>query len=677
MDFFLVILIMLGIIGLSNVINHIVPFIPVPMIQIVLGVMIATIPEGINMHLEPDLFFVLFIAPILFNDGKNVSRTHLWNLRKQIFLLALGLVFFTVLAIGYLTHWLIPTIPLSAGFALAAILSPTDIVAVSAMSSRVRMPKSVMHLLAGEGLMNDASGLIAFNFAVAATVTGAFSLVDAGWSFLNIAIGGFAGGAFLAIVIIQLRVLIRRMGMEDVTFHMLIQILTPFLIFLAIEHLHLSGILAVVAAGIVHAVERDHEASPVIHLQVVSKSTWTVLLYVLNGLVFVLLGLQIPDILNELFKNPELNNMAAVGYAAVITAALFLLRFIWLYLFGVARWILSKAMVAKPDIRMIAITTISGVRGAVTLAGAFSIPFVLADGSLFPERSLIIFIAAGVILLTLAAASILLPVITKPEKDKLEKKKEEMISIALIRTQKSAIRAIREVLNENNREAALAVISKYNRVLQQLQCSSPDNSCFDSKDMETEIRMKALEAESQYIAKLVEENQINIETSLQAQALISRLEVAATNRLKFRFLVIWSYLRRGILQIGKIFVLENSKLSKEQNRKKEEMILIKIGMGEAAIQTIRDGLTPQNKDISFKVIGEYNDLITKVKSARSEHFSQTFSQMERDIQGRAFQAERDEIQKLYEDGKITKEVTQEIRRQINIREAYFIEEKNA
>ncbi len=336
--------------------------------------------------------------------------------------------------IGYrlFNSLVIPSIPLSAAFALAAILSPTDIVAVSAMSSRVRIPKSIMHILEGEGLMNDASGLVAFNFAIAATVTGAFSLGNVSLSFLKIAIGGFAGGAVLAFLIIRIKFFIRRLGMEDVTFHMLIQILTPFVIFLAIEHFHLSGILAVVAAGIVHAMERDHEQSLMMNLQIVSRSTWIVLLYVLNGLVFLLLGLQIPDILNEIFENPNFNNMKVIGYTLVISGSLFALRFIWLYLLEWSRWKSKKPDSAKPGIKITAIATISGVRGSVTLAGAFSIPFVLADGSLFPERALIIFIAAGVILVTLVTASIFLPIITKSKNDAKKNNREKMERKALI-----------------------------------------------------------------------------------------------------------------------------------------------------------------------------------------------------------------------------------------------------
>lgn len=676
MEIFLTVLLLLATIGFSNIVNHIVPFIPVPLIQIAMGVsitVIAAIPVGIHVPVEPELFFVLFIAPLLFNDGRNVSRVSLWKLRKPILLLALGLVFVTVFVIGYLIHWLIPSIPLSAAFALAAILSPTDVVAVSSMSSRVNMPKVIVHLLEGEGLMNDASGLVAFKFAVAATVTGVFSLADASWSFLVIAIGGLVGGAVLASIILRLRVLIRRMGMEDVTIHMLIQILTPFVIYLVSEHFHLSGILAVVAAGIVHGIERDREESPSVQLQVVSKSTWTVISYILNGLVFVLLGLQIPDVVSEIFENPMFNNFEVTKYILIITLALFLLRFVWIYLSWWSSWMLK--LVTKPSLRMIGLTTISGVRGSVTLAGAFSIPFVLADMSPFPERSLIVFIAAGVILMSLTAASVFLPIIAESEEGELENNKAEMENNALIKTKEAAIRATREVINEENRGAALSVISTYNRTLNQLKFENKEVDSQKLKEVETAIRIKALEAESQYIAKLIEEKRIDLETAYLAQAYIGRMEVAVTNRMKYRGLVAWTFIKRSMFRISQSFRLNKRKSRQESNTKYNKLIQLKMNMAKAAIKVLKDELTPDKREISFLVIGEYNKLITKLKLEKNLKSSKEFTKLERELQDKAFQAERDELQSLYEKGKITLEVTRKIRQQINIREAFWMEGK--
>lgn len=675
MEMFLIVLLLLAIIGFSNIVNHIVPFIPAPLIQIAFGVVMALLPFGIHIPMESELFLVLFIAPLLFNDGRTVSRVALWKLRVPILLLALGLVFVTVFAIGHFIHWLIPSIPLPAAFALAAILSPTDVVAVSAMSSRVNMPKDVMHLLEGEGLMNDASGLVAFKFAVAATVTGVFSLAKASISFLAIAIGGFFSGALLAFIIIRFRVLIRRFGMEDVTVHMLIQIMTPFVIYLVTEHLHLSGILAVVAAGIVHAVEKDREKSPTIDLQIVSKSTWTVILYLLNGLVFVLLGLQIPKVMSQIFKDPMFNNVVVTKYILLITATLYVLRFTWIYFSWWIGWLLKKKRMAKPALRLIGIMTISGVRGAVTLAGAFSIPFVLADGSPFPERSLIIFIAAGVILVTLVVASIFLPMVAKTEETAIERKKEEMEKDASIQIKVAAIRAIEEAVNDVNRTAALSIITAYNREINQLKYESTKIDPAHLKNAEAEIRIQTLEAESRYVEKLIKEKRINREMAYWAQEYIRRKEMAITNELKYKALVLWTLLGKILAQMAQVFKPNKEQLRKKRLTKHKDMIRLKMNMAEAAIRELKNGLTSQNKALSFLVIGEYNERLTKLKMLIAAD-GREFSRLKRELQVKAFQAERDEVQYLYEKGQITVDIVRKIRRQINIREAYWLEENS-
>jgi NhaP-type Na+/H+ or K+/H+ antiporter len=235
---------------------------------------VVVLPPGIHMTLNPELCLLLFIAPLLFNDGKRTPRHELWNLRAPILMLALGLVFATVLIVGYMIHWMIPSIPLPAAFALAAILSPTDAVAVGAMAGRANLPKRIMRLLEGEALINDASGLVAFKFAIAAMVTGVFSLGNATLSFFIIAVAG----------------------------------------------------------GVVHAIERDRtESSSKMKLRIVSESTWSIILYILNGLVFVILGLQIPDVISVIFENKSFNNVQVTGYILIITAALIVLRFGWFF----------------------------------------------------------------------------------------------------------------------------------------------------------------------------------------------------------------------------------------------------------------------------------------------------------------------------------------------------------
>jgi monovalent cation/hydrogen antiporter len=671
MEYFLLIILLLAIIGLSSFINHFMPYIPVPLVQIALGVSLSSLPLGIHIPMDPELFFILFIAPLLFHDGKNVSRHALWKLRKPILLLALGLVFVTVFAIGFLINWLIPSIPLPAGFALAAILSPTDVVAVSAISSRVKIPKTVMQILEGEGLMNDASGLVAFKFAVAATVTGVFSLAEAGWSFLVISIGGFAGGAILAFLIIRLKTFIRRLGMEDVTIHMLIQLLTPFVIFHMIEHLHLSGILSVVAAGIVHSINRDHDQSPAIRLQMVSQSTWTVLIYILNGLVFVLLGLQIPSVTAEIFQDPRFNNWEVSKYIIIITAALFLLRFLWISSVWHRAWV--KKELQMPSMKAIGIITISGVRGAVTLAGAFTIPYILSDGRPFPERSLIIFIAAGVILVTLIAASTFLPILVRTEKRKTDELREKMEREAMLKTFDAAIRSIQELINDDNRGAAVSVITTYNHLRNRL--NNVNDKYFEQlKVAESEVRIKALEAEAHYIDKLKKAGQIDREAIYLIEEHIQRMRLAVTNLMQYRRWLIWTFIKRSMYGLLKLFIPIDQERRKHRQANTKKLILLKVNMAKAAIHYLRAHMTIENEHLYLGIIGEYNELIMKFKLAKKGADSIQYTQIQREIQIKAFQAERNEIQNLYEAGEVTIEVTRKIRRQINIREAYWMEE---
>lgn len=507
MDVMFTVLILFFIIGLSNVIQRFIPAVPIPLVQIAIGVIISISPSGLHIPLEPELFFVLFIAPLLFNDGKVTPRDELWKLRRPILLLALGLVFATVIVGGTFIHFLIPAIPLPAAFALAAILSPTDVVAVSSIASRMQMPKGIMRLLEGEGLMNDASGLVAFKFAVAATVTGFFSIYQATGSFLLISIGGLVSGAVFALFIIWIKVLLRRFGLEDITVHMLIQIMTPFVIYILAEELGFSGILAVVAAGVVHAVERERSESRTLELQKVSDNTWSVILYILNGLVFVLLGLQVPDASRVIIENPNLSNGQVFGYIFAITLVLLSLRFIWLTAF----WKKIKPLLTfkesdLPKYRAITTLTVSGVRGAVTLAGAFSIPFVVSGGAPFPQRDLIIFLAAGTILLTLIIASVFLPILSKQTSGNTVDQKQLSFEDAANRAWEEGKAYLQKLRTSENRLAIRRLSKEYSVTSGDMMYAGVGPREFSRNKKEHHIRLKAFQIERNLLVKELKKN---------------------------------------------------------------------------------------------------------------------------------------------------------------------------
>ncbi|CAM4289897.1 Na+/H+ antiporter [Paenibacillus xylanexedens] len=668
MEIFIAVLVLLVLIGLSNILNRFVPFIPIPLIQIVLGVAIALLPAGVHLPLNPELFFVLFIAPLLYNDGKRTPRNELWNLRAPILLLALGLVFVTVVVAGYAIHWLIPSIPLPAAFALAAILSPTDAVAVGAMAGRVHLPKGIHRLLEGEALMNDASGLVAFKFAIAATVTGVFSLANATFSFILIAIGGLLVGALLSFLLIRLGVWIRRLGMEDVTIHMLLQILTPFIIYLVSEEIGVSGILAVVAGGIIHAIERDRAESVQLKMQVVSASTWSVILFILNGLVFVILGVQVPDVLSTIFENVSFNNLQVLGYVGLISVLLLVLRFLWIYLFWQGNELLrTKSSIGRPRFKDITIISLSGVRGAVTLAGAFSIPYVLQDGSPFPERDLIIFLAAGVILFSLIAASVFLPVLAKDDGKSTEETPQKSERKAHDIMLNAAIRAVKSEMNDENKAAALAVVSDLSKYIRQAAGQLTAGKRKDIQKQETAINLIATRAERKEIEVMLDENAIASDAAFKCDSWLDRKEMMLANRADTQIMTSISEIGRVL---GHLFANRSQKPSQPFMLENAELFRqVKLRTSEAAIKAIRAHMNDGNRVVALSVIAKYERVIAKLRTWNQGKTEDPFNQEKLELQMVAIQEQRNTVQQLYENGEITRDVAAKLRRFINDVEA--------
>ncbi|MBB6634415.1 Na+/H+ antiporter [Cohnella thailandensis] len=665
MELFLLILGLLALIAVSNVLSRIVPAVPVPLFQIALGALLVLLPTGIELELEPELFFVLFVAPLLFNDGKRTPRDELWKLRGWILVLAVGLVFVTVVVGGYGIHWLIPSIPLSAAFALAAILSPTDAVAVGALAGRISLPKGILRLLEGEALMNDASGLVAFKFAVAATVTGAFSLANASWSFVVIAIGGVLVGIVLSFVFIGVRSFLRRLGIEDATMHMLIQILTPFVIYMLAEELGVSGILGVVAGGIFHAVAKDRLEPYATKLQVVSASTWSVLLFILNGLVFLILGLQIPHVAEVIWEDPKFNNAQAIGYVLIITLALYVLRFIWVYLFS------SLEKIGKPGkvrLKSTLLTTLSGVRGAVTLAGAFSIPLVLDDGSAFPERNLIIFLSAGVILVTLIVASVALPLLSRKKVGENEENKHLSEHEAQVRILEMAVRSLKDEITDENRGVVMAVLGDYGQKLRQVGSEPGFRQNRAWRTAVCDRWLYAMQAEREEVARLVASGEVAADTAKRFDSILSRMESILANR----SLAVFYSLRLAAKKLWKS--LTGHKNARWSAAEMDALRELRLKTSKVAIAELQETMRATDNRACSAVIQHYQEGIrrtneTLYSSAQSEQFQQEKKEWER----RAIQMERDALQTMYANGEVSLAMVNNLRFFINTMEASLTE----
>lgn len=408
-------------VAVSAMLSRLLPAVlPRPVLQIALGA-VVTLVSGLHVELEPDVFFLLFVPPLLFVDGWRIPKDRLFNDRRAVLGLALGLVFLTVVGVGYLLHWMIPGLPLGVAFAIAAVVSPTDPIAVSSIAERVKVPRRMLTILEGESLLNDASGLVCLRFAIAAVVTGSFSLASAGLSFLWTALAGVGVGVALSWAVAWTRGQVAARVGEESGVAILTTLLVPFAVYLSAEHIGASGVLAAAAAGITMTfATARYEAEAVTRMR--GQVFWQIIQFTLNGAVFVLLGAQLPRILAGAPATAAQAGPHGVwmltGYLAALMGALLVIRFGWswlslqLTLFRTRQPdhpLHEQARISSP-LRIVAAMSCAGARGAITLAGVLTLPLTLADGSTaFPARDLAIFLAMGVIVLSLAIASLVLP----------------------------------------------------------------------------------------------------------------------------------------------------------------------------------------------------------------------------------------------------------------------------
>ncbi len=514
------VLILLMLVGLSRLIGRVIPL-PLPLVQIAAGALLAWPTLGLHVALDPELFLFLFLPPLLFSDGWRMPKRELWRLRGPILTLAVGLVLFTVVGAGYFIHWLLPSIPLPVAFALAAVLSPTDAVAVSAISQN-RLPTPLMHMLQGEALMNDATGLVTFKFALAAAVTGVFSLANASVTFVLVALGGLAVGVALSWLVGRLRSWMIARGWDDPATHVVFMLLLPFAAYVLAERLGASGILSAVAAGMMQSwldlLPRQTST------RLLNRSVWSLLEFAFNGLIFLLLGLQLPDIIKAVVSH-ETSLWPTLLYRCLDVVAIFLvlllLRFVWVQsiwrLSVLLRRLRGKGEVTQvPTARSCWLLTVGGVRGAVTLAGVLSVP-LLMGGDAFPERDLLIFIAAGVILLSLIAACIALPLLLRGIEKSPDDKRRNEVRDAWRKTAEAAIHAleVEESKPADAAEAALAVelkariMSEYRHQLEVFNDSAEAQAlAFQMDLLERRLRLKALRAQRLELYKLSRHHQI-------------------------------------------------------------------------------------------------------------------------------------------------------------------------
>jgi CPA1 family monovalent cation:H+ antiporter len=511
----LVLLLMICAVALSWLARHFK--FPYPIALVVGGALLGLVPKLPQFPFDPQLILVIVLPPVLYQAALLTSWTDFKANIRPISLLAIGLVIATTLAVGSAFKLMAPSVPWAAAFVLGAIVSPPDAVAATTILSRLNIPRHVVTILEGESLVNDASGLVIYKLAILAVLTGAFSFGEASVQFAAVSAGGVLTGMILAFMYIAIH---RRLG--DPFIEVITVLTIPYAAYIAAEALHVSGVLAVVAAGLV----RGRYAPEIVsaEMRIMARSVWNVLVFILNSLIFILIGIQMSDVMDNLSRYP-LAELLMLG--VVISLVAIAVRFIWVFPVAyLPRWLSGSLHEKAPKLRNreLAIISWCGMRGIVSLAAALALPTVLPGGEPFPGRDLIIFVTFFVIATTLLGQGLTLtPLIRKlkvgvdwsmAEEQQQVRSAMSAAAIAAIDTHLANAKAPPEWADQLRMEIANRVMLTASEGLEQT-----------SKDeLLLQLRRAAIRAERKELIRLWRENEIGDEVMRHQEEILDYQE---------------------------------------------------------------------------------------------------------------------------------------------------------
>jgi CPA1 family monovalent cation:H+ antiporter len=483
--------------------------IPYPILLVLGGLGLGFVPGLPPIELEPEIVFLIFLPPILFGAGYFTSLRDFKRNLRAITLLSVGLVIFTTVAVAVAAVALVPGMGVPAAFALGAIVAPPDAVAATTVFQRLGVPRRVVTILEGESLVNDATALVAYRFAIVAASTGTFSIANAGLTFVAVAAGGIAFGLLMGLIIAWA---LRRV--DDPVFSVVLTLLAPVATYLPAEQFHLSGVLATVAAGIWVGRNAPREMSS--SVRVAGTAAWQVLLFLINGTVFILIGAQLRSVLQGL---GEYSAGQLIGLAVAICAVVILVRILWVYPGTYVPRALSAGIRVRepyPPPRNVFIVSWAGMRGVVSLAAALALPLYLTDGvTPFPFRDLIIFLTFAVILATLVGQGLTLPFFIRRLGVAADAGDAHEEAHARTMTAEAAVQRIEELADEwpDHLELIDALRAQYNHRASHIDPHHEE--ALDASEQELlehrQIRSAVVEAEREALLQMLERGAVTDE----------------------------------------------------------------------------------------------------------------------------------------------------------------------
>ena len=555
MELLIYLILFLFVLIVSSTTNKLLPFLPLPLVQILLGIGIGLFLPNTDFHLNTELFLAVVIGPLLFREAQEADITSVLKHWRIIVYLIFPVIFISTLSLGALAHFLWLSLPLAACVAVGAALGPTDLVAFASLSERFSFPKRVSNILKGEGLLNDASGLVAFRVALAAWTTGAFSLSQAGTSLALSILGGFAVGFVTAMINRFLHTFLLSVRATDIASELLLELSLPLMTFFIAEEIHVSGIIAVVVAGILKASRFKKITLLEAQVDTVTDTVWHTVTFMLNGSVFVILGIELEMIAEPILTNPLYNPLLLLVSVVLLTLLLFAIRFVMIYGFYIWRTRRLKKNL-RNYMKDMLLLTFSGVKGTVSIATILLIP-----SNLEQEYPLLLFLVAGVTLLSFLTGLLVLPHLSEEQ----EETKDYLMHIAILNEVTGELE--KELEGHKNKLPLYAAIDNYHGRIENLILSQENKSA--QEDWEA-LKLLILSIESDGLEQAYEEGKIGERGYQVYQRYLKNMEQSinrkVASRLTYYFLVSLRILRfvlHELLTFGQTFRSWNDK---EQRR---------------------------------------------------------------------------------------------------------------
>ena len=555
MELLIYLILFLFVLIISTTTNKLLPFLPLPLVQILLGIGIGLFVPDAEFHLNTELFLAMVIGPLLFREAEEADITSILKHWRIVVFLIFPVIFISTLSLGGMAHFLWMTLPLAACVAVGAALGPTDLVAFASLSERFSFPKRVSNILKGEGLLNDASGLVAFRVALAAWTTGAFSLSQAGTSLALSIIGGFAVGFVTAMINRFLHTFLLSVRATDIASELLLELSLPLMTFFIAEEIHVSGIIAVVVAGILKASRFKKITLLEAQVDTVTDTVWHTVTFMLNGSVFVILGIELEMIAEPILTNPLYNPLLLLVSVVLLTLLLFAIRFVMIYGFYIWRIRRLKKNL-RNYMKDMLLLTFSGVKGTVSIATILLIP-----SNLEREYPLLLFLVAGVTLLSFLTGLLVLPHLSEEQ----EETKDYLMHIAILNEVTGELE--KELEGHKNKLPLYAAIDNYHGRIENLILSQENKSA--QEDWEA-LKLLILSIESDGLEQAYEEGKIGERGYQVYQRYLKNMEQSinrkVASRLTYYFLVslrILRFILHELLTFGQTFRSWNDK---EQRR---------------------------------------------------------------------------------------------------------------